>query len=316
MRAHQRSDHPWWNESAWFGFAVPERQINGFFYLWHRPNMQLTACGVAIWDDVGTHRDNCLYYHWFPFNPLEPDADMFEFQTPTGMSVSLREPLQAYELRHEAPDCSLDLLWEGAAPAHDVSFGQAPTASGAEDFGAVHYEQFGHVTGTIDVRGERIDVDCHHIRDRSWGVRRPFLPKMRGGLDMCWINDELAFSTTCVTPEADDFAEGATDPLAYGMMMRDGVLSTPTSGSRRVVERGPDGRPLTVEVELEDADGRTIRATGRMRNLLRYDDLWNVNWCLTEFEVDGHRGFGESQDLVPRQALRQRQREALRSAVR
>lgn len=315
LYSHTRSDDPWWNESAWFGFSVPERNINGFFYLWHRPNMKTIACGVAIWDDIGTHRDDCLYYHWFPFNPLSPDADMFDFETSTGMSIKMREPLRSYELRHEAPGCSLDLLWEGVTPAYDVSFGSKPAASGAEDFGAAHYEQFGKVTGQLVLDGEQIDVDGYHVRDRSWGIRRPFLPKMRGGLDMCWFGDDLAFSATWVTPEADDFAVGATDKFAYGMMLRDGVLSTPVTGQRRVLERGPDGRPLALEIELEDAEGRRIEARGRMRNVLKYDDLWHVHWCLSEFESEGRRGWGETQDLVPREALRRYQRQALRSAT-
>src|SRR4026208_818969 len=36
---HQRPTDPFWNESGLFGFMIPERRIDGYFYVWHRPNM-------------------------------------------------------------------------------------------------------------------------------------------------------------------------------------------------------------------------------------------------------------------------------------
>jgi hypothetical protein len=311
------SDHPWWNESAWFGFAVPERKINGFFYFWHRPNMKLTAGGVAIWDDVGTTRDDCLYYHWFPFNPMSPDTEMFDFQLENGMSVATREPLRSYQLTYEATGCSVDLLWKGAKPALDVTFGADSHSTGADEFGDFHYEQLGHVTGTLEIEGERIEVDCHHIRDRSrgirrQGIRRPEQPDLRAGLEMCWVSERTGFSVTCLTSGAPGLEEGASDPLIYGLMVQDGVQSSPVSAERRVTERAADGRPLAVEVDMEDAEGRTIHAKGWMRNCLKYSDLWFVYWCLVEWEVDGEHGWGESQELASEELLRRHQRRALR----
>lgn len=36
---------------------------------------------------------------------------------------------------------------------------------------ARHFDQVGHVVGTVELDGERVDVDCYAIRDRSWGPR-------------------------------------------------------------------------------------------------------------------------------------------------
>ncbi len=126
------SDDPWWNESAWFGFAIPERAINGFFYYWVRPNMNIVAGGVAVWDAIGSHRDDCRYYHWFPFNPLPAGADMFSLRLSNGMSVQTLEPLRAYRLGFEAEACSLDLTWRGVTPAYDVSFGSNGSGQATE----------------------------------------------------------------------------------------------------------------------------------------------------------------------------------------
>jgi len=48
-----RTDHPYWNESAWFSFMEPSRDLSGFVYFHHRPNMGYTMGGVAAWDPSG-----------------------------------------------------------------------------------------------------------------------------------------------------------------------------------------------------------------------------------------------------------------------
>ena len=302
------SDDPWWNESAWFGFSVPTLDVNGFFYFWHRPNMRLTAGGVALWDARGTHRDDCLAYHWFPFNPMPADAEMFSFSLSNGMAVETLEPLQSYRLLHRSPTVDLDLTWTGLTPAFEVTFGRDDAAvEGTDAFGGFHYEQFGRVTGTVTVDGQVLEVDGPHVRDRSWGVRRPFLPTMRGGLEMAWASDRTAFCATMITPDADSLS-GGRDHLAYGMMLADGVLSRPVRGHREVVERAPDGRPLVIAIELEDRDGRRLDAVGRTRNCLKYDDLWFVHWSLVEWTVAGEPAWGESQDMAAVEMIRGHQR--------
>jgi hypothetical protein len=297
---------PRWNESGWFGFAIPDHNINAFFYYWRRPNMNLTAAGVALWDGHGSHRDDCLFYHWYPFNQMTSDTKMFDFELDNGMSVALREPLQSYQLKMDTPACQLDLLWEGVSPAYDLSFNEHES-TGIDDWGDFHYEQFGHVTGSVAVDGVHFDVDCHHYRDRSWGIRKPFAPNLRGGADMCWISDGLAFCATMVTPDASE-APPDLDRLAYGVMIKDGILSVPASGQRRITKRADDGRPLEIEIDLEDAEGRTMHIRGRTTNCLNYVDLWYCDWSLAEWEIDGQTGWGEAQSFSsPDLARRRRQ---------
>lgn len=63
-RSANGADDPYWNESAWFGFTVPERTLTGWFYFYHRPNMGYTVGGVALWDPSGEHLWDCLHYDW------------------------------------------------------------------------------------------------------------------------------------------------------------------------------------------------------------------------------------------------------------
>ena len=35
----QPSSDPYWNESSWFSFSIPERKFHGMIYYFFRPNM-------------------------------------------------------------------------------------------------------------------------------------------------------------------------------------------------------------------------------------------------------------------------------------
>ena len=36
---HPRTDDPWWTETVWFAWMVPERNLLGYFYPVFRPNL-------------------------------------------------------------------------------------------------------------------------------------------------------------------------------------------------------------------------------------------------------------------------------------
>jgi len=58
------TDYPYWSESSWFSWAIPERNINGLFYVHFRPNMNCVNAGTAMWDTSGQHVWQFLYYDW------------------------------------------------------------------------------------------------------------------------------------------------------------------------------------------------------------------------------------------------------------
>src|ERR1044071_5403550 len=88
------SHAPYWNESAWFGFNIPERLTSGWVYFYHRPNMNYTVGGVALWDPSGEYEWDCLYYDWCETVALQPGADMFDFATANGLTVKCNQPLK------------------------------------------------------------------------------------------------------------------------------------------------------------------------------------------------------------------------------
>lgn len=313
---HPKSDHPRWNESAWFGFMVPERNINGWLYYWHRPNMGLTAGGVAIWDGNGSEQHDCLYFDWFPFYVHPAEGDHFSFSVTDDadrtMAVSSAVPLERYEVSYSKRDVSLNLAYSAIAEAQADDFGGADSVS----FGSFHYDQLVNVRGTIVVGGEEIAVDGKHIRDRSWGVRHAFPPGLRGGLDLGHTDDRrISFvaSMFSALPVGDDVE--TVEPLTYGHFAMDGVVSNGVTGTRTTY-RGPGGVAERIVMDMADADGRTIHAEGSPTNVLHYDMLWRTDWSLVRWDtINGTPGWGECQDFADRALFRERRRRRYQNAT-
>lgn len=307
---HARPDEPFWNESGLFGFMVPERKLDAYFYVWHRPNMQLTSAGVALWDPHGTETHDCLHAEWFHFNPWAEGRDMFDFELGNGMRCRTIEPLRRYELSYTGDGCSFDLEWTGAYHPPNLHYS---AEHGFDIYGGVHYEQLGSVVGEIRLHGERVPVDCHHFRDHSRGLRPgPARGVPGGGFDFGWASEKTSFAVTSARPDPRaPVAARSVDVVSYGHFVKDGELGEVVAGTREVVERERDGRPKRVVVELEDARGRQLRAESEVHNCLKWHSLWHMQWCLASWTIDGEAGWGENQDWFDIEVIRAHQRAAL-----
>jgi hypothetical protein len=49
---HLRDSNPWWTETWWNAWMVPERKMLGYFYPVFRPNVGVLAGGVILFDDT------------------------------------------------------------------------------------------------------------------------------------------------------------------------------------------------------------------------------------------------------------------------
>jgi hypothetical protein len=294
---HDRSDDPYWNESAYFHFLIPERKAAGFFYVFHRPNMKASAGGVALWDPTGWDVYDCLFHEWYDYQPIAPEAEMFSFTMDCGLSAECPAPLNSYRLAHAADGFSLDLTFEAfmepVCPKRGVQ---------AWGLGSGHYEQAGRMRGTVELEGENLAVDCMTFRDHSWGPRRPTAWKNKGGYQFAFHSESSGFVawTRSDLPADTNPIFGVTEELALGWYIRAGVLAELVSGERRVVERGSDGRPLRVVLDAVDELGRELHAEAECENVLRWNAFTHLfNWsCLARWDFDGHAGiWGDAEDM-------------------
>jgi hypothetical protein len=99
---HERNDDPYWNESGWFGFNVPERDLAGCVYVHQRPNRGYAWAGLILWDRSGQEIYDCL---WHDYNPQHLPASS-QLPSVTRMDIGLPEYMAATASAEPAGDGS------------------------------------------------------------------------------------------------------------------------------------------------------------------------------------------------------------------
>ena len=279
------SDDPFWTETCWFTFAVPERRLSAQLYPFFRQNQGVCAAGAFAWDPSGDQPWNARYAKNFWHLPI-PDQPLSHLELPNGIRYRCTEGLSTYELAYEDPD--------------DGSFGVELTFTGVlppNRLGESHLDQPGRYTGTIRLDGEEIAVDSYGMRDRSWGPRSQFGADLhgsgavRGGYSYATASPDDGFHAITMAWDDDCVA-------IHGYVNRDGEYARVASGTREVLARSGGGAPSRVRLELTDELGRALTAEGEAVN--RFGIHLNPNlftWnCLTRWTWDGGEGWGEDHD--------------------
>jgi hypothetical protein len=278
----------WWaTETAWFSFHHPDRRLGGWLYTMARPNIGTVAGGVWVWDDTAWLPWEVPYSRNYTAAPLDADADLTDTVLPTGVAIRAVVPGQVYDLGYADGDrLSLELRFDAVMAAE-------PLAAVGSTFGrAHHFDQLGRVTGHIVLHGERVDIDCVGMRDRTWGRRPEDRPR------------RAAYVTGAAAPAEGFLAvtniRDGMDTVAYGFLRRDG-RATPLAGGQRRVERSPEhGWIASIEIEATDEEGRTLLAVGRpvSRMIVDRHTFIDVN-SLVHWDIAGQEAWGEDQDMWP-----------------
>ena len=285
------SADPFWTETCWFTFTVPERRLSGQLYPFFRPNQGVVSAAAYFWDDTGHTTADILHARHFWHLPI-PDQPLSDIRLANGIHYRCLEPLSRYELSYRDPDA--DGADDEAVHAELTFTAIAPP----NYLGESHLDQPGRFEGTIRLAGQELTVDAFGFRDRSWGERSQFgrgihgTPARCGGYSYATASERHAFHAITL-----DFGTGSL--AIHGYVLRDGVWSKVSSGSRRVLARHEHtAYPTAVAVDLVDELGRALHAEGRCINglgLFLNPNLYSVN-CLTEWTFDGVTAFGEDHD--------------------
>lgn len=291
------SSDPYWNESAWFNFSIPEKQIIGMVYFSFRPNMNLLMGGPILWDESGSLRSNCLFYDWHHIQPIPPGAGKFDFVAHNSLQVSVEEPCKRYRLRYDDCGFQLDLLWSALEAPHHF-LGMEIQATGMSADNRMHFEQMGRVTGTVTLQGEKLNVDCYSLRDASWGVRKIDQVK-RGSYFWAVVDEKTAFHAQTMGEEADQKVIG-------GFLKLDGETAT-LVGGRRFNTSLNAVTAKSFDLLLEDDKGRTANVSLQSCSDLMVDfyPRAQVVWSLLRADFgNGVTGWGDLQEFQPQEQFR------------
>jgi hypothetical protein len=294
---HTPGDTRDWCETVWFSFMVPERGIGGWLYAQMRPNLGTLSGGAFVWAPGGLAPWEQPYYGYQFFEPLPENLDLTNVTFRNGVSVKCLAPGMSYDLGYRFRDSEefvADLHFEGITPP-------VPHVRGAPPFvgGSSHYDQHGHVTGTIQLLGETIPVDCISIRDRSWGRRPEHIGRGKGRLSYAVgsVSADESFLVFC-TPVGDDPLT-EREQLSSGYLLRDGVFSR-LAKAERLNECDPQtGAVATIRIEAVDELGRKLGLVGTAVSGIA---LPNSHLCVAatiRWDVNGRIGYGEDQDVWP-----------------
>ncbi len=281
---------PFWTETSWYAFSIPERRLTGAVYPVFRPNQGVCSAGVYVWDDSADSLHAIRYARNWWHLPM-PDHDLTELDLPNGLSYRTLEPLKRYAVRYDdGSELSLDLEYEALHAPHAPMLG----ATG-------HLDQACRVTGSIRLHGDELVVDGFEMRDRSWSVRKDVGP-VRAGYSYLVGADRALLAMS--------IWGGDTYFVMSGYHLIEGDLVAVTGGSRRV-ERDSHGRPAKVQLSVTDAAGRRLEVTGTCVNRFAFQSSPNYfAWMsMADWELEGEHLFGEDQDVWSPDLLRQAQRQ-------
>jgi len=283
----QASNNPYWNESVWFSFSIPERHIHGLIQYYFRPNMGMLNGGPAMWDATGTNTWDCLYYNWSHLQALPAGSEKFNMRANNSLRCVVLEPLQRYALSYDYEDFRFELEWQAIGPIHELKPGDAASKASQK----FHIEQPGRMRGTLYRDGEKFLIDCFSMRDTSYGPRD--YASMTSGGYFWGIAEDCAFHAIAK-------GDGRDQKVIGGFIWKDGELASLANGSRFIETYSKYG-PSTVRFEAEDRLGRSVTAFGKIDEGLVFNGYTDhtVIWSLTKWTWQGQTLWGDNQEFYP-----------------
>jgi len=281
---HAAGEDPWFFESSWWSFYVPERDLGAWIYHWVRPNQSTQGGGCWLYDGTTHSHLEVPYYACYQNMPADDALDLRDITFASGVSMETVEPLQRYRLRFTDRDLiAFDLDFDGTMPPWTVADG--------------HFDQMMHVTGELVLHGETLVVDSIAMRDRSWSPRRERWKDGHIGYCSAGTRD-VAF----LVNSAAGMRGETSDRVRAGFVLRDDRRAAVVDGTR-VLERNPEhGYLERITVEVDDDAGRRLRAHGeaRSRMAMPIPGVHGVCWTtLVHWSIDGVDAWGDDQDAWP-----------------
>src|SRR6185295_467202 len=83
-------------ETSYFGFNIPEENINGEIYHWAHPVYGISSGGLFITQGIKTNQIETAYSNWLNYMPMP--ADMTDCTYANGIRVKMVDPLNCWQI--------------------------------------------------------------------------------------------------------------------------------------------------------------------------------------------------------------------------
>jgi hypothetical protein len=271
-----------WVEALWFGAWIPELATSVYVYNWFRPGLGIFGGGCMVWDRRGHLPWEIPVYQYDVNQPLPQRLDLRNLSLPTGTRVTCLRDGWDYRVQFANAQVEVFLEFSATTPP-DLTEDR-----GSAEFFSCHLDQPGRYRGYVQLEGRRHAIDCHGIRDRSWGPRR-----IGDDVRMGYCHGESAELAFLAFSQPDRPRER----VYKGFLNLDGRRAALVDGERRVC--APDGCLQRIELHLRDVDGRSLDAVGTPLNYFTYLPYPNLlsRHYLMRWQCPQGTVYGEEQDL-------------------
>ncbi len=282
-------------ETAYYGFNVPEKQLNGEIYLWFHPVLSVMSASIYIWRGFHGSTLSCEYINHLHFLPF-PAGDLDDLTVAElGLRVRTIRPLEEslVELVDAERGVSLSLRSTAVMPP-----GVRP--------GGHHFTQAVRTNGELTLYGERFTIDGWFSRDRSWSVERketarvmPPYTWIAGVADDSFAFHLLAYDSAVSGPAWARRYPVPADNLNWGYLWRDGELVALRSAVKSTQYEADGVTPTSYSLALTDETGYALELTGYVRARMPWQTWQNLNvhFCQTEWVSERGVAWGDAQEI-------------------
>ena len=314
-----------WAETTPLSFSVPQANILGNLYIAARPNL-----GVAL-SSVGIVKGFRFLPHQVDFSDAQmhlPCPDNFtNYELESGLRVHVtKPPLEShFQYEYKLGGCAFDLRFRGLHEPFDAGDPQHnpllettqghryderlgtqwgnPSTDAGDPSG--HFELMGHITGHLELRGVRYEVDCYDCVDHSWS-RRTETSKRAVGWISAVFGDDYGIHMAMLL----DVKNGKTvyESLRNGYVMQDGVAHGLVSAT--VEGHHVNFSPMSCHIVATDVRGHKHEVFG---SAIAVHPWYNYNpshvafQALMQWRTGTRIGYSEMADIFGLEYLAERQ---------
>lgn len=304
-----------YNESMYFNAFDPVTKVGGWFRIGNRPNEGYAEMTVCVYLPDGR----------VAFTFGRPNISDNDALNAGGLRIEVVEPFKHLRLTysgkllvlaqpHEMADpkaafrdnprieaeISLDFtgispMWGGETVRED---GTPLEIDPEKSFAKAHYEQHVAAKGTIQLGGERHEINGFGLRDKSWGPRHWQAINWYRWCPMNFGKD-FAMMLSIVAGEDGKPREG-------GMVLKDGVYDVITECAIDS-DWDSNGYQTALRAEVKTESGARYEVDGRVMSLIPLRNrrttadgtelVTRITEGMTEYRCNGQVGYGLSEYL-------------------